>query len=126
MQPRFRFGVDTLCRYCKGQGVNCAACGGVGFTSPPPSHDDENSMAAAASIESVAGRTRAQVHAFIQSAGGATEQEIERGTGIGGNTVRPRLRELEDRGLIRKAGKGVTASGRSCWRYEAVSEARAA
>ena len=40
------------------------------------------------------------LHAIHASAYGLTAQEIEDRTGIAGNTVRPRLVELRDAGLI--------------------------
>lgn len=119
---RLEFGATTLCRWCAGSGrVNgrpCAACGGVGFSGRPPSNGDPNSDEAADAIAATAGKKRAEVLAAIVARGGATEREIEEATGLGGNTVRPRLVELERDGAIRKAGRVKNENGRSVWRYE--------
>lgn len=53
---------------------------------------------------------------FVSTQGeyGATDQEIERGTGLGGNTVRPRRRTLIMRRMLKDSGKTrKTHSGRS-------------
>lgn len=58
---------------------------------------------------------RAKVYDFIakRPAKGATLEEIELGLKLSGNTVRPRRKELEERGLIRDSGmRRKTVSGR--------------
>jgi hypothetical protein len=63
----------------------------------PPSVPVDTSEAAAAKIVPRAARDRARIYAYIVSCGDycATEREIENALGIAGNTVRPRLWELE-------------------------------
>lgn len=58
----------------------------------------ETSKAAAAAIMDRAPRLRAAVFEFINGRGtlGATRDEIEVGLQMGGNTVRPRVKELLD------------------------------
>ena len=59
---------------------------------------------------------RRQVLAFLGSCGdrGATDEEIQDGTGLGGSTERPRRVELERRGLIFKSElERPTRSGRN-------------
>jgi hypothetical protein len=123
---RLVFGVSSLCRFCKGAGRGCRACGGVGFTGSVPAAPDPRSREAAEGIAPVAGSLRARVLALIVARGVMSEQEVEQALGLPGNTVRPRLWELERDGAIRKADKGTTASGRACWRYAAIEGSRAA
>lgn len=50
-----------------------------------------------------------------------TAQQISIDTGLSGNTVRPRLIELEERGLVQKSDEERrTLSGRRARVYEAV------
>lgn len=126
MNGRLVFGVSTLCRFCRGAGRGCRACAGVGFTGAVPAAPDAHSRAAADGIAPVAGSLRARVLALIVARGAMTEQEVEQALGLPGNTVRPRLWELERDGAIQKADKGTTASGRACWRYVAIEGSRAA
>lgn len=61
-------------------------------------------MAAAQSIEESAATLRAAVFDFILHSGGSTDQEIQVGLRMPGNTERPRRRELEMAGRIRDSG----------------------
>jgi hypothetical protein len=85
---------------------------------PPPApfvHLSETSRQAAVRIRSRADSLRDRVYAFIVKQGeyGATDAEIEAGTEMSGNTVRPRRGELEVQGRIRNTGKTrATKSGR--------------
>ena len=77
------------------------------FPDPPSQRHSETSRAAAANIAPEAGTLRAKVLAFIVTAGenGATDQEIQDGLGMDGNTERPRRRELEKGGFIVDSGR---------------------
>ena len=60
--------------------------------------------------------TRQKVFDFIRSQGdhGATRQEIEKATGIDGNTVRPRLSDLfKERSIAVASFRRKTTSGRN-------------
>ena len=111
-------GIDP--RYATGR---CRSCGKqrnfklVHFP-PPPSQGDENSDAAADSMESLADSKRRQVYELLSESGPLAEWQIERKLGWPGNTVRPRLWELEKAGRITKGpDKNFTPSGRSAWLY---------
>lgn len=128
---RLVFGVNTMCHRCHGTGLvsradddaqRCPVCQGVGFTTPPPSTANEHSQAAAASMEDHAALQRAQVLAAIRKHGPVSDQRLAELTGIRDNSIRPRRGELEAAGLIVKAGKGVTDSGRSCQLWAAATE----
>lgn len=125
------FGVNTMCRHCHGTGKHplppllCGFCQGVGFTTPPPSTDNEFSQAAASSMEDHAAKQRAAVLAAIKAHGPVSDQDLARITGFVGDSIRPRRGELEAAGLIVKAGRGVTESGRSCQLW-AAAEVKAA
>lgn len=85
------------------------------FDEPPPHNGTPTSIAAADSITESADTLRARVLAYVVSRGamGATREEIEVGTGIGGNTVRPRVRELiRDLRLVESGLMRSTCSGR--------------
>jgi hypothetical protein len=82
--------------------------------SDPPHCGVETSRQAAESVANVSGK-RAAVYRFIRGRGdrGATREEIEIGLGMRGNTVRPRVKELESVGLVRvTAVTRNTTSGR--------------
>lgn len=123
MSRALAFGVNTLCRYCKGTGGDggegdCGVCLGVGFIGEPPSTPHPNSQEAADAIRTTAAHQRAVVLAAIKEHGPVSDQRLERLTGLSGNSIRPRRGELEAAGLIVHAGKGTTESGRTCdlWR----------
>ena len=88
-----------------------------------PHNGTPTSKDAAADIRASTPKLRARVLAFVASQGahGATAQEIEAGTGLPGNTVRPRLVELREHGAINDAGDTrKTLSGRKAvvWRFQ--------
>jgi hypothetical protein len=67
------------------------------FTQEPPSAAVDTSEAAALKVQVIAGTLRAIVLGAIRSRGsrGATERELEHLLALPGNTIRPRLWELE-------------------------------
>lgn len=77
------------------------------FDRPAPYvRGSSTSRAAAASLsQSKIERDRATILAFIAARGPVTDEEQQAGTGIGGNTQRPRRLELADAGLIKKAAE---------------------
>lgn len=79
----------------------------------------EPSKEAAVAIREPKGKLLMQVFDVIAASDGLTDQEIERETGLGGSTVRPRRRELECAGLVRDSGKRrKTESGRQAVVWE--------
>ncbi len=68
----------------------------MGYPAPPASRVD-TSRAAGETARELAARQRATVYAFIVSRGalGATDEEIQDGTGLRGDSERPRRWELE-------------------------------
>lgn len=90
-----------------------------------PSSPDENSMAAASSVLGSAGSLRRQVAAAIAESGPYAEWELEVLLHRSGNTIRPRVVELHQAGVIaRVEEKGTTPSGRSCWLYAITGTGR--
>ena len=88
----------------------------------------ETSQAAAESMVGPADKARMAVLHFIEACGldGATNDEIEMKTGMSGNTIRPRRRELEDAWLVVKTStQRPTRSGRLADVYVAASVVRA-
>lgn len=73
----------------------------------PPHEDPDTSRDAAESIRGSAASLREQVLRFITRCGdlGATDEEIQFALDMGGNTERPRRRELEELGLVIRAGR---------------------
>ena len=74
------------------------------------------SRTAAKSIKPVASALRMAVLAFIRGRGwrGATDDEIQIELGMGGNTQRPRRRELEQASMVKDSGlRRLTVSGRA-------------
>jgi len=90
---------------------------------PAPSTGDENSDEAADAVMEVAGAQRRRVLDELAVDFGSS-QELEERLGLPGNSVRPRLWELRKAGLIERVGKGLTPSGRSCWRYGLTAAGR--
>lgn len=90
----------------------------------PPTTGDENSREAADAIAPDAGTLRDRVLSVIRDRPeGITEWELEEALGLDGNTVRPRLAELEARGMVHREGKKVRpSSGRNTWLYHATKE----
>ena len=72
----------------------------------PPHEDPDTSQEAAELIRGSAASLRDQVRRYIDQQGpdGATDEEIQLALHMAGNTERPRRRELEDLGLICRAG----------------------
>lgn len=89
---------------------------GLGHLPPLPYvAGSETSKAAAESMRKCAAFQRGQVYDAICDAGvhGLTREEIEAETGLPGNSVRPRVVELIEGGMIKSADeKRRTASGR--------------
>ena len=82
---------------------------------PPYQGHSETSRAAAVKAKASAKTGRARVLWYIRSQGqrGATDPEIQKALCMGGDTERPRRRELERMALIRGSGRArQTASGR--------------
>lgn len=72
------------------------------------------SQAAATSMKSHAASQRETVYRAIRTdPDGLTDEQIERATGLLGNTVRPRRVELAREGRICAKGTRKTSSGRS-------------
>lgn len=73
----------------------------------------DSSRDAAVAIRKPKRKLLAVVLDAIEQSQGLTDQEIERATGLGGSTARPRRRELEEAGYIRDSGiRRKTESGR--------------
>jgi predicted ArsR family transcriptional regulator len=54
---------------------------------------------------------------LLRGTPGLTDEEIQAALGLPGNTERPRRRELESAGLLRRERGGLTASGRPAARW---------
>lgn len=82
-----------------------------------PHNNVPTSIAAADSLSPDKAETyRARILMFVQERGNATRDEIEAGTGIAGNTIRPRVDELKKRGqLIETDEQRSTRSGRKAF-----------
>lgn len=82
-----------------------------------PHNGTATSLAAAESMECHAAKQRREVLNYLKDcADGATREEIERGLGMSGNSVRPRVSELIRRGLAFEAGDTrLTVSGRKAY-----------
>jgi transcription initiation factor IIE alpha subunit len=97
------------------------------MTLPPHSHVDTSEAAALA----IAGKTeeqRQQIYALIVERGGLTSDEIQAITSLDGNSVRPRLWELEgnpltsgrQRLIYKSDDKRLTRSNKLARVYKAV------
>ena len=89
------------------------------FVEAPWQRHSATSLAAAEAIQPRLNGLQQSVMRTIRAASkhasfnGATDEEIGDWLGLGGNTVRPRRRELQLAGLIRDSGRTrATASGR--------------
>jgi hypothetical protein len=83
------------------------------FRKPPFQKHSPTSREAAGAIDSEASRLRRKVLEFL-GGGGATDEEIQEGTGMLANTERPRRRELQLAKKVRDSGrKRQTKSGRN-------------
>lgn len=95
---------------------------------PPPHSHVDTSEAAANAIAGKAEALRQQIYALIVERGGLTSDEIQSITGTDGNTVRPRLWELEgnpvdsgrQRLVYKSDDKRLTRSGKLARVYKAV------
>lgn len=89
----------------------------------PPTNHTPTSDAAAVAIEPSAATLRGVVLRFIEQQGnyGATREEIQLGTGLGGDTVRPRVWELEKAALVK--GSGITRPTKSGKQAEVLVKA---
>ena len=80
-------------------------------------HDNPFSKEAAASMVGKAGGQRRRILRFVADYGPISAQNIELGTGIAGNSVRPAVLALQEAHLVRVMGEGRTRSGRRCGLY---------
>lgn len=91
---------------------------------PTPAHNGtRTSVDAAHAIKPHVAAQRSRVAVCIASAGalGRTAQEIESMLSLSGNTVRPRICELREHGVIRDNGRTrKSSSGRACVVWEFV------
>jgi len=102
------FGVNTLCRFCKGKGkkkeAKCPACGGVGFTEEPTARntDPSTSHEAAEDARAHSGRHRAMALEALRKAGpsGLTDFELADATGVAQTSIGVRRKELVNAGLV--------------------------
>jgi hypothetical protein len=101
--------------------------GSLELSDPPPSVPIDTSEEAAANVEKKAGAQRYTVLQMLESTGGLTADAISVRTGWDGNTVRPRLWELEQQSLVRKTGaKRKTRTGSPARVYEITERGKAA
>jgi predicted ArsR family transcriptional regulator len=77
-------------------------------------HAPETSAKAASDIADISGKQRLLVYKSIEnSPDGMTDAQLEADLGIQGSSVRPRRKELQERGLIEDSGlRRTTPSGR--------------
>ena len=75
-------------------------------TTKTPHNNTPTSRIAAKLAKTFAATQQEAVFQFIEQAGdrGATDQEIELGLGIAGNSVRPRRRKLVELGRVKESG----------------------
>lgn len=81
----------------------------------PPHNGRRTSIAAARAIVPHLGRLQADIAIYVKDRGetGATRSEIEAGLGLNGSTVRPRVLELIERGILRETDtQRKTSTGR--------------
>lgn len=106
---------------CGGCGLFYCKCpapvvviGSAAHEAPPPHNGTPTSRAAADSIVPHRKTMKDRVSDFIGSCGfrGATDEEIQEGTGMNPSTERPRRQELEKDKVIKSAGTRWTKSGR--------------
>jgi DNA-binding HxlR family transcriptional regulator len=88
---------------------------------PPHQRHSETSRQAAEEIEQSVGRLQALVLAELKTNGRGTDEELMARTGLAPNTLRPRRRELQLKGLVRKSGEErLTRAGRWAVAWEVV------
>lgn len=94
----------------------CVPCAtGTPRIGPPAARHRPTSVAAATAIEPAVGDLEKRVLRAIVAAGsnGMTDEELQTALKMGGNTERPRRRNLERSGLVRDSGqRRETTSGR--------------
>lgn len=91
------------------------------FVEAPHQRHSATSLAAAEATQPKLNELQQHVLATIRFNIGCTDEEIGTWTGLPGNTVRPRRRELQLAGLIRDSGRTrATASGRQAVVWIAV------
>src|ERR1019366_2001460 len=113
---------QTIREVIKAQGIGKLPPSGVKFKKPPRVRKErtapwqihsQTSQDAAFAIKPHTSRLLEVVFAVIaNSPNGATDQEIEEATGLGGSTVGPRRGELLQDRRIKSAGTRPTKSGR--------------
>lgn len=87
--------------------------------SPPFAPTSESSRLAASKVAPKLGRQQAKLLAWLKEFGPATDDQML-ASGLHPNSVRGRRGELFAKGLIRRAGVGVSALGNEADRWEAV------
>ena len=86
-----------------------------------PSVPVDTSEDAAASVKGLTNRMRAAILTFIKEFGGVTEEDVEVWLKLPGNSVRPRLWELEQMGkIVKSEDKRKNRSGRWARVYKAI------
>jgi hypothetical protein len=87
------------------------------FATPQFAAGSATSRAAAAAIAPVVPTQRRDVYHYIAQHGPITRAAISAALGIGGDSLRPRVRELIDAGLVRVVDEaGTTPRGRKAER----------
>jgi predicted HTH transcriptional regulator len=90
---------------------------------PPHQRHSKTSRAAAEDIEQSVGRLQALVLHELKTNGRGTDEELMERTGLAPNTLRPRRRELQLKGLVRKSGEErLTKAGKWAVAWEAVRQ----
>jgi hypothetical protein len=79
----------------------------------PPHNGTPTSIDAADGLVDASTLRATVLEAIKQAPNGLTREELEKATGLSGNTVRPRVWELLHDGRIMQAGTRPTASGRA-------------
>jgi predicted transcriptional regulator len=82
-------------------------------------NNTETSIAAAEAIRPFSGRGRLAVYQSLENRP-QTREELTESTGLNGDTVRPRVAELLQRGMVRENGERATQSGRMAKVLEVV------
>lgn len=94
-----------------------------GDTERPPHNGTVTSIAAADSIAGQLGRLELLVLRGVIGMGDATTEELEEALGLPGNTVRPRIWALRQKGFVKDlVGTRTTKSGRQAQVHTATPE----
>lgn len=88
--------------------------------SPPFAPTSESSRLAASKVAPKLGRQQAKLYAWLRENGPASDDRMIRESGLHYNAVRARRSELASKGLIRRAGAGVSSCGNEVDLWEAV------